>query len=352
MRCPTLAELPPPPEGKTGWPWTKEIPYQPDLLSDGRPYPKVSIVTPSFNQGEFIEETIRSVLLQGYPNLEYCIIDGGSTDESVNIIRKYEHWVHYWVSEPDEGQTDAINKGLKRAAGDIVAYLNSDDVYCPGAVNQVIHFFDLNPNVSMVYGDVIHIDQYGQIISNVNSSSFDIIKYLMGSFYLPQPTVFFKSILLKKIGYFDTKYNLAMDKEYWVRVIFNCKTSYLSSTIAIARIYDEAKSIKNKSKYLKENLMILDSIFERPDFLNAPLFLNKQIYERKKEIYGSIYLLGGCSFLKERQVIIGLINIFHGCKIYPLKILDREIYLSLFEFLIGTIQYKKIIRYIKRVMYY
>jgi len=121
MRCPTLSGLPPPPNDRVGWPWTEATPPAGETLPDGRPWPKISIVTPSYNQGQFIEETIRSVLLQGYPNLEYLIIDGGSTDGSVEIIRKYEPWLAYWVSERDGGQSEAINKGFRRATGEIVA---------------------------------------------------------------------------------------------------------------------------------------------------------------------------------------------------------------------------------------
>src|SRR5215469_2917833 len=118
MRNARLADLPPPPAGHTGWPWTIESMPSPPARTDGSPWPTISIVTPSYNQGQFIEETIRSVLLQGYPALEYIIIDGGSTDQSVEIIKKYEPWLTYWISESDRGQSHAINKGFKRATGE------------------------------------------------------------------------------------------------------------------------------------------------------------------------------------------------------------------------------------------
>lgn len=129
MRSPKLAELPPPPPGKIGWPWTIETPGLPPARQDGSPWPRISIVTPSYNQGKFIEETIRSVLLQGYPDLEYVVIDGGSTDDSVDIIKKYAPWLTYWVSEKDKGHGHGINKGFDRTSGRILGWINSDDLY-------------------------------------------------------------------------------------------------------------------------------------------------------------------------------------------------------------------------------
>jgi glycosyltransferase involved in cell wall biosynthesis len=134
MRCPGLRDLPEPSATRTGWPWTET---SPNIEGAGGEWPRITVVTPSFNQGAYIEETLRSVLLQGYPNLEYIVIDGGSTDGSVETIRRYARWLDYWVSEPDRGQAHALNKGFARASGDVLGWLNSDDVYLPGALKQV-----------------------------------------------------------------------------------------------------------------------------------------------------------------------------------------------------------------------
>jgi len=150
MPCPTLSELPPPPLGKAGWPWTKESPQLPDAMPDGHPSSRVSIVTPSYNQEQFIEETVRSVLLQGYPNLEYIITDGGSTDDSVDTIHKHEPWLAYWVSEPDRGQAHGINKGFLRSGGDILGWINTDDTYEKGAVSLVAAFMAERPEADVL----------------------------------------------------------------------------------------------------------------------------------------------------------------------------------------------------------
>ena len=151
-RSQSLADLPPPPGGKVGWPWTIATPHLPPLRPDGSPWPTIAIATPSYNQGQFIEETIRSVLLQGYPNLVYVVIDGGSSDNTTEVLRKYERHIDYWTSEADKGQADAINKGFARAQGEILAWLNSDDVYEKGVLAEVAELFLQQPDVDVFSG--------------------------------------------------------------------------------------------------------------------------------------------------------------------------------------------------------
>ena len=170
MRCPTLAELPLPPPEKTGWPWTVETPPVPPVRPDGSAWPRISIVTPSYNQGQFIEETIRSVLLQGYPDLEYMIIDGGSTDQSVEIIRKYEPWLTYWVSERDRGQAHAINKGLEHCNGRVFNWINSDDYLTPKSLSVVGNHFSLSTDI--VSGSVLNFGEgRDELVANRDLSS-------------------------------------------------------------------------------------------------------------------------------------------------------------------------------------
>jgi glycosyltransferase involved in cell wall biosynthesis len=135
MSCPKLSELPPP-AGRTGWPWTEASEPLPPSMPDGRPWPCVTVITPSFNQAGFIEATLRSVLLQGYPNLEYLVLDGGSTDGSVEIIERYSPWIDFWTSEPDGGQSAAINRGLRMGTGEFAAWINSDDMLYRNALTE------------------------------------------------------------------------------------------------------------------------------------------------------------------------------------------------------------------------
>jgi glycosyltransferase involved in cell wall biosynthesis len=222
---PSLTNLPEAPTGKTGWPWTEESSPLPGRMPDGCEWPRISIITPSFNQLEFIEETIRSVLLQAYPNLEYLIIDGGSSDGSVDIIRKYEHHLSYWISEPDRGQAHAINKALARATGSIIAYLNSDDLYLPGALHRVADYLSARRDVDLIHGRCRYIDVSGTTIGEQfgNISTYADILDLWEVWWrkrqFVQPEVFWTKRISDKVGLFREDLRWVMDYEYWLRII-------------------------------------------------------------------------------------------------------------------------------------
>lgn len=250
MKCPSLNELPLPQPGKSGWPWTEESPQLPDTLPDGIPWPKISIVTPSLNQGQFIEETIRSVLLQGYPNLEYIIIDGESTDGSVDIIKKYDQWISLWVSEPDNGQSNAINKGFANASGDLYAWINADDLYEPSTFSLVAANFLKNPDAVLIYGDCMNIDESGKIFSISKSTNYNrnrLIRYLPN--YIAQPTAFFRSLAFDGL---DESLHYAMDYDLWIRLGERGSAIYLSKFLAKFRVHKCSKTFEGITSYWPE----------------------------------------------------------------------------------------------------
>lgn len=257
MICPCLKELPGPGNGKIGWPWTHESERLPERMPDDLPWPTLTIVTPSYNQGRFIEETIRSVLLQGYHDLEYIIIDGGSTDNSIEIIKKYEKWLTYWESRPDRGQCHAINKGWAKAKPGIWAWLNSDDTYFPDTLGKAIQTLK-SQEEKLVYANVSHTDEnschlyyyYGRPLP----PGIQRMKFWK-SWNIPQPTTFFYSELVEKYGGLDENFHLALDYELFIRFSKYVKFKYVNDTWATTRIHEQAKTgdwKTNKSRFFKE----------------------------------------------------------------------------------------------------
>jgi glycosyltransferase involved in cell wall biosynthesis len=166
--------------------------------------PLVSIVTPSRNQAQFLEATMQSVLGQDYPQVEYLVIDGASNDDSQKIIEKFKPQLAYWVSEPDGGQTDAINKGFSRAKGDILAWLNSDDTYQPGAITRAVEYLTTHPEVGMVYGDALFIDEDGREIGKFPARQTDYRRLKAGYVHIPQQSAFFRAALWRQVGPLDS----------------------------------------------------------------------------------------------------------------------------------------------------
>jgi glycosyltransferase involved in cell wall biosynthesis/GT2 family glycosyltransferase len=219
MGVPDFKLLPKPPSGKTGWPWTGYISQFPVTMPDNKSFPKISIVTPSYNQGRFIEQTIRSVLLQGYPNLEYIIIDGGSSDGTVEIIRKYQDGLAHWVSEADRGQSHAINKGFAYATGEILAWLNSDDYYLPGSLLAVSQYQELLLNADVFCGGAIQVDAEGRVAFEKYPPGLTFQEMLeWSSRYLPQSSCFFRREAWEKFGPLDEHLSFQMDYDLWLRM--------------------------------------------------------------------------------------------------------------------------------------
>ena len=216
MRCPTLTEIPVSP-GKTGWPWTEESPQLPETIPDGRPWPKLSIVMPSYNQAKFIEATIRSVLLQGYPNLEFVIMDGGSNDGSVGIIRKYAPWIAYWASEPDRGQSHAINKGIARATGQILHWINSDDLILPNAFSTIGQLFVENSKHRLITGQAKVINVQGDQVGEVHSGFSSWVDFATRQCDIAQVATFFDRKLFDELGMIDESLEYCMDSDVLLR---------------------------------------------------------------------------------------------------------------------------------------
>ena len=205
--------------------------------------PKVSIVTPSFNQASFLERTIRSVLEQDYENIEYIIIDGGSTDNSKEIIQKYADRLAYWQSQKDKGQTDAINQGFARSNGEILAWLNSDDVLYPGAVSAAVRQLSLHPEAGMVYGDCDWINIGDKVIGRFPAAQTDLKKLRRGYVHIPQQASFFKAELWHKVAPLDDSFYFAMDYDLWTRLASLAPLVYVPEIWAGFRLHEGAKSI-------------------------------------------------------------------------------------------------------------
>jgi glycosyltransferase involved in cell wall biosynthesis len=204
--------------------------------------PLVSIITPTFNHARFIEAAIRSVLEQDYRNIEYIVVDGGSTDGSVEIIQRYADRLAWWVSEPDRGQTDAINKGFARARGSILAWLNSDDTYEPGAVTEAVEFLLNQPEVGMVYGDANFINENGRVTGRFPAAQTDYTRLRRGYVHIPQQAAFFRAALWQQVGPLDPSFFFAMDYDLWVRLARLAPLVYLPRTWANFRLHTAGKT--------------------------------------------------------------------------------------------------------------
>lgn len=225
-------------------------------MPDGSEWPKISIVTPSFNQAQYLEETIRSVLLQGYPNLEYFIIDGGSTDGSVEIIKKYEPWLTYWVSEPDSGQSHAINKGFRKSTGEIMAWINSDDYYECDAFSTVAETLRMTTNTLWVAGECKIIDIDGHKRNGMGKPIEQIERWFVSTVVM-QPGVFWRRALWNTTKEIDQSLQYSFDYELWMQfVCTQAFPNWIDKHIANFRIHPYSKTSSRQSRFKEEDQIV------------------------------------------------------------------------------------------------
>ena len=213
--------------------------------------PLVSIVTPSFNQAQFLEQAIRSVLRQDYPHIEHLVIDGGSTDRSLDVIQRFQSELAYWESEGDRGQADAINKGFRRARGEIIAWLNSDDLYLPGTVSSAVRALEANADVGMVYADGLMVDADVKLLDKHYYRNLNVLDLLSFEVIL-QPTVFMRRGVLEEVGYLNDEYDLILDHELWVRIASRYAIQHVPSFWSLERTHQEAKTIAQSRAFVSE----------------------------------------------------------------------------------------------------
>ncbi len=254
--CVSIDDLPTPPPDRKGWPWTQGASTFPGDKCNASP--KISIITPSFNQGKYIEETIRSVLLQGYANLEYIILDGGSSDETVKIIQKYERWITFWRSRADDGQVAAIDEGFSLCHGEILNWLNSDDVLLPGAVKNIVAMYDLIPSADIFTGARLQITEEGATFCVQNTWIEVWHDYLIGIADFPQESTFFTRKIYDQVGGLDRRFSFMFDVAFFTKILrFTKSIGCTRMPLSKFRVYREMKTLQVDVRKERERELLM-----------------------------------------------------------------------------------------------
>ena len=298
--------------------------------------PLVSIITPSYNQAAFLEDTIQSVLQQDYQPIEYLIVDGASDDGSVEIIKRYSARLAWWVSESDAGQAEAINKGFERASGEIIAWLNSDDIYLPGAVRQAVEMMNLDPDTGMVFSDAVTIGAHGTPINFLSFNDWGLLD-LVAFRIICQPAVFMRRESLLGAGCLDPSYHSLLDHDLWVRIARLARIQHASPGYktckgggngqfkglwAAARHHPDAKNVAQPSAFAEEANRLLNWMEEQPD-------LHQLIQENRDKVYSGAFRLSGRYLLdggQPKSALESYRKAFSADPVYTLKHLNRILY--------------------------
>jgi Glycosyltransferases involved in cell wall biogenesis len=237
------------------------------MADEIRHWPRISVITPSYNQGQFLGHCISSVLQQNYQDLEFIIIDGGSTDESVAIIKDNEAHLTFWCSEPDDGQAAAINKGLRMATGELVAWLNADDFYLPEALNHVALSYQTNPNASFYFGDGLRVDKNGRSLQRFfpeGNVVFNLRALVYGLNYILQPATFINRVKLAEVGYLEPTLRYGLDTDLWIRLAKHTPPLPITALLAASREYPDTKTATGSFARIEELRRIAETYADIP----------------------------------------------------------------------------------------
>jgi len=291
------------------------------MTESERERPLVSVITPSFNCAAYIEETIQSVLAQDYEPLEHIIIDGGSPDGTVEILKRHSGHVE-WISEPDNGQSEALNKGFRMAQGEIIGWLNADDVYLPGAVKRAATFLDQHPEVAAVYSDGHIIDAEGRPLNRWQGREFSLKALALGDCFICQPTIFMRREALEKVGWLDEDLHYTMDYDLWLRLGLRFRLGYMQEPAARFRLHPASKTSAHMMAFHGERLRSLDRLF-------AESSLPHDVLTVKNEAYARAHLLAACHYYHLGDIQAGQKVLCTAAEMAPHLIDNVEVLLPL-----------------------
>jgi glycosyltransferase involved in cell wall biosynthesis len=269
-------DLPPAPARKHGWPWDKRPADGVAEVGARQSMPRISVITPSLNQGRFIEEAIRSVVAQQWPDVEFIIVDGGSADETLEIIKRYQAWIAHWISEPDSGQADAINKGMRQATGDIVTWLNADDFAVDGVFAAVAEAWRRNPH-AIYAAPVVNFYSRGRetLIRPRGLSIDNVVQYWKRNSLWHEPGLYWSRAVIDSAGEIDTSLHYAFDYDYLVRALQHATVEYVDHVAAGFRLHDQSKSVSQSEQMMAETAAVsqrywpLVTVLDREGFARA-----------------------------------------------------------------------------------
>jgi glycosyltransferase involved in cell wall biosynthesis len=291
-------------------------------------FPLVSIITPSYNQGGFLEQTIRSVLQQTYSRIEYLLIDGGSSDESKQILQKYARHFSYWVSEPDRGQAHAINKGLARAKGEIVGWINADDLLLPETVATAVSAFLENPGIDVVYGGLQRIDAHGKLVPTpvLPKDRIEFSKeQVIGECIVNQPGSFWQSKWVNQVGFLDENLRYGLDYEYWIRIaLAGGEFKRLPQAVAQFRLSEGSKTVGETEKMGLEQLKILNDVLAIKALGSKIGLSPEQIKRRARQTRSAISLHIFYGYLKKKNLQASAHWLAQAVKYDPLIFFQRR----------------------------